>query len=142
MSYIKIMVHSVWGTKNRKPLLVKEKRLELFNHIQHNARTKSIFIDTINGHVDHVHCLISLGADQNISKVMQFIKGEASFWANQENIFAQKLEWAEDYFAASVSESAMNKVREYIQNQENHHREISFVQEYEKFIKSYGFQLG
>ena len=142
MSYVKILVHAVWGTKNRESILLKDKRDQLFSHIQYNAKAKNIFIDTIGGHIDHVHCLISLSADQNISKVMQLIKGEASFWANKENIFQHKLYWAEDYFAASVSESAIDKVRFYINNQEEHHKKITFTQEYEQFIKSYGFKLG
>ena len=142
MSYIKLMVHTVWGTKNREPILLKDKRDLLFSHIQYNARTKDIFIDTIGGHLDHIHCLISLGSDQNISKVMQQIKGESSFWANKEKLLDHKLFWAEDYFAASVSESSIAKVRGYINNQEEHHKKITFTQEYEQFITSYGFKLG
>jgi putative transposase len=70
---------------------------------------------------------------------MQLIKGESSFWANKNALLGYKLEWAEDYFAASVSESAINKVRDYINNQEEHHRKISFNDEYEKFVRSFGF---
>lgn len=142
MSYVKIMVHCVFGTKNKEPILVSGKREELFKHIRENARTKDIYIDTINGHIDHIHCLISLGAEQNIAKLMQLIKGEASFWTNKHKLFGHKLEWTEDYFAASVSESSLDKVRDYIKNQEEHHRKITFTEEYEKFIHSYGFKLG
>jgi putative transposase len=85
------MVHTAWGTKNRDPVLLKEKRDILFSHIQYNARIKEIFIDTIGGYQDHIHCLISLGSDQNIAKVMQLIKGESAFWANREKLFQHKL---------------------------------------------------
>jgi REP element-mobilizing transposase RayT len=136
------MVHCVFRTKNKEPILVSGMREELFKHIHENARTKDIYIDNINGHIDHIHCLISLGAEQNIAKLMQLIKGEASFWANKHKLFGQKLEWAEDYFAASVSESSLDKVRDYIKNQEKHHRKITFTEEYEKFIHNYGFKLG
>ncbi len=120
MSYIKIMVHCVWGTKNRESILVSGQREELFKHIRENAITKEIYIDTIGGYNDHIHCLISLGAEQNISKVVQLMKGESSFWANKNKLFGLNLEWAEDYFAASVSESSLDKVRDYIKNQEEH----------------------
>ena len=133
------MVHFVWGTKNREPILSSQKRLLLFEHIKDNSKKKDIFIDTIGGHVDHVHCLISLGSDQTISKVMQLIKGEASYWANKEKLLSHKLEWAEDYFAVAVSESSLNKVRNYIENQEVHHSHLTFVQEYENFIANYDF---
>jgi putative transposase len=142
MSYVNIMVHAVWGTKNHAPVLETGKRALLFDHIRDNAKSKGIYIDTLNGHVDHIHCLLSLSADQSITKVMQLIKGEASFWANKENLFSPKLEWAEDYFAASVSKSALGKVRAYIRNQGEHHKKLTFMQEYEKFILNYGFQLG
>ncbi|HTH54463.1 MAG TPA: transposase [Cyclobacteriaceae bacterium] len=107
MSYVRIMVHA----KGREPLLIKEKRDALFDHIRKNARAKDIYIDSIGGYVDHVHCLISLGGDQNIAKVIQLLKGESSFWANKEGMINPKLAWASDYFAASVSESAVVKVR-------------------------------
>jgi putative transposase len=142
MSYIKIMVHCVWGTKNREAILTPEKRVQIFGHIRENAKKKEIYIDTIGGYLEHVHCLISLGGDQSISKVMQLIKGEASYWANQNKLFRYNFEWAEDFFAASVSESALKKVRNYILNQEEHHRKMTFTQEYEKFIDRYGFKLG
>jgi putative transposase len=136
------MIHCVWRTKNGEPILIPEKREQLFGHIRANAKTKDIYIDIIGGHTDHIHCLISLGAGQTVAQVMQLIKGEASFWANKNKLFGYKLEWAEDYFAASVSESAVNKVRDYINNQAEHHRKITFTEEYEKFISSYGFKLG
>ena len=142
MSYIKIMVHCVWGTKNRSPILLAVKRNQLIVHIKENARMKNIFIDSIGGYHDHLHCLVSLGADQSIAKVMQLIKGESSFWANSEKIMPQKLEWTEDYFAASVNEASLITVRNYIKNQEEHHLNISFKQEYENFIRNYGFHLG
>ncbi|MCB0694684.1 MAG: transposase, partial [Saprospiraceae bacterium] len=77
MSYIKIYVHAVWSTKDRVPLLAdKVIRQAMWDHIRENAVQKGIFIDTINGYVDHCHCLISLGGDQSIRKIVQLIKGE------------------------------------------------------------------
>ncbi len=68
------------------------------------------------------------------------IKGEAAHWFNKQNFFADKLEWQDEYFAVSVSESLMNKVREYIKNQEEHHKKKTFQQEYDEFIIKYGFK--
>ena len=135
------MVHVVWGTKRHASVLVKDKREILFNHIRENARAKGIYLDTIGGYTDHVHCLISLGADQGIAKVVQLMKGESSFWANQQKLLKRRLTWAEDYFAASVSESAVQKVRNYIHNQEEHHKKVSFASEYKKLMESHGFDL-
>ncbi|MEI6750423.1 MAG: IS200/IS605 family transposase [Bacteroidales bacterium] len=142
MSHVNILIHAVWGTHNREPVLIPGKRELLLDHIRQNARSKGIYVDTINAHTDHVHCLISLEADQNIAKVMQLIKGEAACWANKENLFHPKLEWAEDYFAASVSKSALGKVRNYIRKQGEHHQKLTFMQEYANFIEHYNFGQG
>ena len=142
MSHVRLLVHAVWATNNREPILVPEKKNILIRHIKENAISKDIYLDTINGHMEHLHCLISLGASQSIDKIMQLIKGESAFWANKKNLFDRKLNWAEDYFAGSVSESSIDKVREYIKNQEEHHRKVTFQQEYETFIKAHGFKLG
>ena len=142
MSFVRILIHAVWGTKHHDSILSLDKRNILFDHIKKNALIKNIHIDTIGGHIDHIPCFISLGADQSISNVIQLIKGESSFWANKEGLFNNKLYWAEDYFAASVSDSAKDKVRTYIKTQDEHHKKISFKEEYDQFIKSYGFKLG
>ena len=141
MPFIKLWIHLVWSTKNREPFLTKDIRKRVFNHIKENAVIKNIHVDFINGYTDHVHCLISLHQEQSITKVVQLIKGESSFWINKNNLCADKFEWQDDYFAVSVSESGVNSVREYIKNQETHHAKKTFQQEYEEFMMKYGFKL-
>ncbi len=141
MPFIKVYIHFIWSTKNREPFLDSPSlRMKIWNHIKENATGKSIFIDTISGYHDHCHCLISLGIDQTMSKMMQLIKGEASFWINKNQLCKEKFEWQEDYFAVSVSESAIDKVRDYSRNQEEHHKVKTFQQEYEQFMLEAGFQ--
>ncbi len=139
MPYLKIWIHLIWSTKNRATLLDKEIRPKLFSHIRDNARAKEIHLDFINGYVDHVHALVSFGADQSVAKVAQLLKGESSHWANQQQLTTRKLEWQDEYIAVSVSESAVETVREYIKNQEEHHRKKSFGEEYDEFLREYGF---
>ena len=140
MSYLKIWIHAVWATKNREPLLTTEVRRKLFDHIRENAKGKKIYLDHINGYTDHVHCLISLGADQTISKTIQLLKGESAYWVNKEKLTLSKFSWQSDYFAVSVSESMVEKVRNYISQQEDHHRRKTFSEEYEEFIEKFGFK--
>lgn len=139
MGYIKVWIHFVWTTKNRKPLLSKEIRNLLFEHIRENAQKKDIYVDFINGHSEHVHCLVSLKSGQNLDKIMMLLKGESSYWMNKCKFINTKFEWQDEYFAVSVSESAINKVRDYIKNQEEHHRKKSFQEEYNDFMENYGF---
>ena len=140
MGYIKIWVHLVWSTKNRQPLLDDDIRKPVFDHMRENAIEKDIYIDFINGYYEHVHCLISLGSGQNIDKILMLLKGESSYWINKNKLVREKFEWQDEYFAVSVSESAVNQVREYIKNQEGHHRKKSFQQEYNEFKRKYGFE--
>ena len=139
MSYVRIWLHCVWGTKNRIPFLTNENKWEIINHIKENAKLKGIFIDYMNGHKEHLHCIISLNADETLSKTIQSIKGESSFWINRNRITSGKFEWADEYFAVSVSESQISNVREYIKNQEKHHKKKTWDEEYEEFMKNYGF---
>ena len=140
MPFIKVWIHLVWSTKNREPYLDKSIRQNVFAHIKENARKKDIYIDFINGYTDHIHCLISLGLDQTIAKTVQLLKGESSFWINKQQLTKQRFEWQDEYFAVSVSESVVDRVRDYIRNQEEHHKHKTFQQEYEEFISKYGFE--
>ncbi len=142
MPFVKVYIHFVWSTKNRYPFFdTSELRKRIWQHILDNARTKGIFIDFVNGHKDHCHCLVSLGIDQTIQKVMQLIKGESSFWINKNKLTKEKFEWQDEYFAVSVSESIIEKVRDYIKNQEEHHRATTFQEEYDEFVTKYNFKI-
>ena len=139
MSYVKIWVHAVWCTKNRNRILLKDSKDQIIQHIRQNAKEKGIYIDSINGDLDHLHCLLALNADMPIAKVIQLLKGEAAYWVNKNSILKTKLEWADEYFAVSVSQSAVNRVRDYIRNQEAHHKKMSFKDEYDDFLTKFGF---
>jgi putative transposase len=141
MPFTKIWVHAVWSTKKRETLLDKAIRPNVFEHIHQNALEKDILMDIVGGYSDHVHCLFRLRNDQSISKVMQLIKGESSFWINQQGLIASKFQWQDEYFAVSVSESGVDDVRRYIATQEDHHKVKSYTQEYQEFIKKYNFQV-
>ena len=138
MPYIRIWIHIIWTTKNRERIITKQIKSKLLNHIRENAKTKNIFMDFINCEPEHVHATISLGSDQTISKIMQLIKGESSNWVNKNKLVQGHFEWQDEYIAVSVSESMINKVRDYIKNQEKHHRRKSFAEEYDEFIEKYG----
>ncbi len=141
MPFTKVMIHFIWSTKNRQPIITKELKPFLLNHIKDNSIKKSIFIDCQNCVEDHIHLLISLGTEQTISKIAMLIKGESSFWVNRQNIVKNKFEWQDEYIAISVSESAIQKVRDYITNQEVHHKKKTFAQEYDEFLKIHGLAI-
>ncbi|MGI8637938.1 MAG: IS200/IS605 family transposase [Segetibacter sp.] len=141
MSWISIYVHMVFATKNREKFLHKEIRKQVFQHIKQNAESKGIHLDSVNGFSDHAHCLVSLGREQSIAQVAQFIKGESSYWINQNKLTENKFMWQDDYWAVGVSEGHLKNTRTYIFNQEEHHRQKTFAEEVELFMNKYGWKF-
>jgi putative transposase len=140
MSYVRIWVHVVFSIKERNDKILDSRgRQTLIEHIQEQCKEKEIHLDSINGYFDHLHLLISLGKQQTIADVMHSIKGESSFWANKQHLFRYKLKWQDDYFAVSVSESQVDKVRNYIVLQETHHQKKTYAEEVDEFLKIYGW---
>jgi REP element-mobilizing transposase RayT len=133
------MVHTVWGTKKRYPFITKEIRPLLIDHIKSNAIAKGIYIDTINGYTDHLHCLMDLNPENSIGKSMQLLKGESAYWINKEKLTIPKFEWSDEYYAVSVDAQNITHTRMYIQGQEVHHQKVSFKEEYDELIKGFGF---
>jgi putative transposase len=132
---INVYVHYVWTVKHRAEVLDKSFRIELFQHIKEEALKKNIFIDSINGVEDHVHCLVSLTATQTIAEVIKNIKGESSNWLNKKAFVQGHFKWQDGYGAFAVSPQNIKKVRNYIFNQEAHHKKQKFDDELEIFKK-------
>ena len=89
---------------------------------------------------DHMHCLFLLSPQKSIADIIKQIKGSSSHYINQNNLIDDKFAWQTGYAAYSVSESVVEKVYEYIKNQKQHHAKKTFQQEYDEFIKIYGFE--
>ena len=139
MTYVKNWLHCVWGTKNRVPFLTSETKYDIITHIRTNAGTRGIYIDFLNGYSEHLHCLLLLNCDQTLSFVMQMIKGESSYWINKSKLTKAKFEWADEYYGASVSESLVISVREYIKYQEEHHKIKTWEEECSEFMEHHSF---
>jgi len=135
MPMIKVWIHLIWATKNREKLITRDLKPRLIEHVKYNSKEKGIWIDSVNCMSDHIHLLISLGAEQSISKIVMLIKGESSYWVNKHKLTSAKFEWQDEYMAYSVCDSVVMKVRKYIADQEEHHRVKSFTEEYEEFVK-------
>ena len=137
-SYTACYVHLIWGVKERLPLLkTKEVRRKVNKYIHEYAVTKKISIKVLHTNPDHIHLLIELSTDQTIEDIVKLIKGSSSHWINQNDIIEPKFSWAVGYAAFTVSRMNVSKVFKYILNQEEHHRKITFKEEYDKFISLY-----
>ena len=137
MPFVDVLIHSVWATKRREPYLTLEIKKRVIDHIKENSFSKGIFIDTINGYVDHLHCLFGLNADMSISKVLQLLKGESSYWINKNQLTKSRFEWSDEYFAKSIGDSEIDKIRSYIRNQEIHHKGQPYIRKCEEFLEGF-----
>lgn len=114
-----------------------EIRDKVILHIRDNAQKKGIYIDHLNGYKQHLHALISLGGKQNVSDVMQLIKGESSYWINENKLVSTRFEWQDDFYSVSVGISQLYTIRQYIRNQPGHHAAVSLEEELDDLIKEY-----
>jgi putative transposase len=141
MPFICVYIHFVWSTKYRVPFLESPStRLDVWKHIRQNGLSKGIHVDFVGGWVDHCHCIVSMKSNQSMDTVVQMIKGESSRFVNQSGICNGEFSWQRGYYAAAIQFERLNQVREYIKNQEQHHRSELFTDEYERMLREMGFQ--
>ena len=140
-SYTKLYVHLIWGTKNRFNYFNKEIRDLVKGHILKYAKENNIEVLSINIQSDHLHLLISLRSDQKVDDIVKRLKGESSHWINSENIIKPKFSWQRGYGAFSISSSHLDAVKNYIKNQDEHHKKVSFIDEYKKILTKYGYSI-
>ena len=135
--FTQLYTHLVFAVKYRERLLKPEIRPEVFSYISGiitNRKHKSIII---NGVSDHIHILIGLNPNDKISDLVATIKRSSSTHINQQNWFRGKYHWQEGYGAFSYSRSQLANVYRYIENQETHHKEQSFRQEYINLLERF-----
>lgn len=139
-TYHKIWMHFIWTTSKRQRIITKELKQKLILHYKEYGKEKDIFVDTVNGDMEHIHLLIGMKPSQSSSGIVNALKGESSNWINRNRFIRSKFAWQRGYSVFSVSESQVDKVRNYIVNQEKHHRKKTYQKEVVEFIKLYGIK--
>ena len=134
-TYSNLLFHIVFSTKERRKLLFKELQNRLFPYLSGIANKNNFKILISGGTNDHIHILLSLKPDTPVSKAVQLAKGGSSKWIHDNfsdlNIFS----WQEGYGAFTVSVSQIEKIKNYIANQEEHHKKMGFEEEYLELLK-------
>jgi len=128
-SLVKNLVHLVYSTKNRNLWIPPDIREALFAYQAGIFQKWNSPAIIINGLDDHVHALFSLSKNHAMSKVVEAVKKGSSSWMKKEGTRNSSFYWQNGYAAFSVSQSNVEDVKRYIQNQEAHHRQISFQDE-------------
>lgn len=137
-SFNNVWIHAIWATKERSKLILPSVEGVIHSFISDQFREQGCPVRIINGMPDHIHALFLLNPQKSISEVIKQVKGSSSHFVNQKNLIAKKFVWQTGYAAYSVSESILEKVFIYIRNQKNHHQKLSFLEEYEEFLKKNG----
>jgi putative transposase len=137
-SYYKIWIHALWATKERTPFIYTAVESKIHEVISEEFHEMGCHVKIINGMPEHIHCLFQLNPQKSVAEVIKHVKGSSSHFVNQHDLIADKFAWQTGYSAFSVSESAVGKVYQYIQNQKTHHQKKSYHQEFDAFIRVYG----
>ena len=137
MSYVSSYYHCVFSTKERRPLITPELQERLWPYLGGIARQNEMKAIEIGGVADHVHMLLSLPSTLSIAKAMQLIKGGSSKWVHDSFPEHRLFGWQVKYGAFGVSVSLLDKTIQYIQTQAEHHRKMTFQEEFLALLKKH-----
>jgi REP element-mobilizing transposase RayT len=135
-TYTQLLYHIVFSTKERRQLIMPAIRDELYHYIGGIIRGEDGALDTIGGTRDHVHILARIPPTVAVSDMLRRIKSNSSKWAHERARFA----WQSGYGAFSVSTSGIPDVRAYIEAQEDHHKKMSFKEEFLSMLKKHNIE--
>jgi putative transposase len=138
-TYLSLHYHLVFGTKNRESLITPDWRSRLHEYLGGTIAGLGGFPQRIGGVADHVHLLIGLKATHCLCDVLRELKKASSLWVH-ETIHLPSFAWQEGYAAFTVSATARESVRNYIANQEEHHRVKSFREELIAMLNKAGIE--
>ena len=134
-TYTKIYIQAVFSVKYRKAFIDASWSERLYQYLGGILKTEGHHPIAINGVSDHVHVFFSLKKDQSVSDIIMLIKGNSSKWINEQGFCSRKFQWQQGYGAFSYGASQVKDVIRYVDNQEAHHRKMSFREEVEKLLE-------
>ncbi len=133
-TYTQIHIHTVFAVQNRLCIIDQTWKDELYKYISGIVSNQGHKLIAINGMPDHLHLLFGLRPTQSLSSLMQDIKGSSSKWINEKRFVNGKFSWQEGYGAFSYAKSDLSTIIQYIEDQEMHHKTISFIEEYQRLL--------
>jgi len=137
-----VLIHLVFSTKDRTAWLRKsETRDRLFAYLATVANNQGCPPVLVGGYEDHVHLLVNLSRTKTISDLVRGLKTSASSWIKTQFPALHSFQWQGGYGVFSVSESRRDDVCEYIRNQEEHHRQRTFQEEFREMCRRHCIEL-
>jgi REP-associated tyrosine transposase len=138
-TYCSLHYHVTFSTKDRYPMITKDWRWNLHAYLGGIVRTLGGVPIAVGGIEDHVHALIGLCAAHSHADIMRELKGGSSEWVHA-TVGKKHFTWQPGYFGVTVSPSHLIRVRQYILNQEDHHRHKAFEEEYLETLRLAGIE--
>ncbi len=132
-----LLTHLVFSTKNREPWLTGQVAVELHPYlvgVLDNLGCPSL---QVGGVADHVHLFFRLARTKSVAEVVETVKTSSSKWIKTKGTEFASFHWQAGYGAFSVSQSDSDAVVAYVRNQEEHHRKMTFQEEYRRFLERY-----
>jgi REP element-mobilizing transposase RayT len=132
---------AVFAVKFRKAVIQDSFKLELNAVIGNLINETEAKVLIVNGHFDHVHCLFQFYPKHAVSDIMKNVKAKSSKWLNESNLLADRFEWQSGFGSFTYSEKELQKVVEYVKNQETHHQKMTFKEEYLMMLKAHNIDF-
>jgi REP element-mobilizing transposase RayT len=136
-TYTQIYIQCIAAVKFRKAIIDLSWKERLHQYITGIVRNNGHKMLAINSMPDHLHFFMGMRPDKSISDIMRMVKGDSSEWINKQKFIPEIFRWQDGYGAFSYSRSQIKTVGSYIENQEEHHRKITFLEEYRMFLKQF-----
>lgn len=136
-----ILLHVIFSTKYRKPVLADVWRDDLFAYIGGTVNDHKSILLKAGGIEDHIHLLLRIHPQFAISKTVQLLKANSSRWINENHKTTIPFQWQRGYGAFSVSQSMAETVKRYIARQREHHVKRSFEEEYLEVLRRHEIEF-
>ncbi len=140
-TFTNLLYHIVYSTKHRRSLIQSPLRDELYKYIGGIIRAEKGILLEVGGMPDHVHLVTRFKADSSVAEMLRLIKCNSSKWANERPDRTEAFEWQTGYGAFTVSESQLAAVRNYVRNQEEHHRHRTFQEEFTELLRKHSIEF-
>ena len=140
-TYTQTLYHLVFATKDRRPALSDERREDLFRYVNGVIKKNHSKPVWINGVRDHLHILSSLHPTLALAELIKDIKVASSIWIKENHLFPNFESWQEGYGAFTYSLRDQPELIAYLKRQEEHHRKVTFEEEYRKLLADAGIQI-
>ena len=140
-TYSQLLLHAVFSTKGRRPLLTADVAPQLYKYIGGIIRNQKGALYEIGGIEDHVHIYFRWRTDESISNLMRGLKADSSKWIHETFPALKDFAWQEGYSIFTVSKSQEPAVKKYIAGQAAHHKKVDFKTELLKLLRAHGIEF-